>query len=51
MAWKRKAARDNNYSEGRRTRAHLQSLVKHGKASWVYRRYSVEEACAKAGLV
>jgi hypothetical protein len=25
-------------------------LVRYGKASWVIRRYSVEEACARAGL-
>jgi len=30
--------------------AHRTYLVKHGKASRIYRRYTVEEACNMAGL-
>jgi hypothetical protein len=30
---------------------HRWNLVKHSKASWLIRRYSVSEACDKAGIL
>jgi hypothetical protein len=36
--------------ESARIHSRRNYLVKHGKASWVIRRYSVEEACRIAGI-
>jgi hypothetical protein len=52
MASREKQTRKRNYmSPGYVERSHRRYLVSHGLACYVYRKYSVDEACRIAGLV
>jgi hypothetical protein len=46
-----KGAKKNYMSPGYVERSHRRYLVSHGLACYVYRKYSVDEACRIAGLV